>query len=1079
MNRKMVAVFGMVLGYCWFAGMADQPSKGDFTIPLSGTDWRIHEDADGQGTAKRYFEADSSSAGWVPATVPGNVQADLEAAHQLEPLWYGAGDSRLYDVAKKDWWYRKNFQVPASFSGKRLPLVFEGVDFKCEVWINGKQVGANAGMFRQFFLDVTDAVRPGQSNQLAVRIVRMPKELEALLVSADGPMSSGFVGGIRNTRLILKDLKSPTNWGWDWGVNVWTLGIWKDVRLEATGPARIDWIRAQTKLENNYAKATVTASLEINSAADISAKTKFQITGHGQAAEATVDVPLKKGLNTVKADLVLDRPALWWPNGHGEQPLYMLRAEVLPAQGGEAMAVSQARFGVRDVQWVHTEGAPADHISSYQLVINGQPVRTIGSCLIPPDLLFGRMGPRTLNRLWHAKYAGMTMLRVWGGGVILHPEAYDLADELGVMLSVEFPMANNLPETTPEFLGNYETTIRNIIRQVRNHPAIIEYTGGNEMPWKSNSTHPTFLLLKKMVAEDDGRLVRATCPDTGAAHSPWYLDIRRANPIFDRASVMRYGEFGTSSPANLEVLQRELPLKSQWPMDGMDDPVLIRKNIVKAVFGAGFWLNKGCIDGVFGKSDNLPQLVDAGQFFAAEGLRYAVDALRRKGKRFGGLTTWDYNEPWPNGAGSYLVDYDGRTLMCYDFYKQAIAPITLSLKYDSIFYTRGTPAKMELFLTSDAPQPATGLHWKWLARDRRGTVFATGSGEALINPIESKSLGMIELKPPAKTALGPIVMELKLEDAQGKLVAERVHVFGNSSPGSLAGLLKTRGPDPDDDVVVPVAKKAASKVAVVLPVCRTTVTVEALPVRNKGGQEVLEFVIKNTGAMTALFCEPHPLIDYRTDLFMDNKNCFIPPGESRVITVRCLKSEGLSLAETGWRVSCWNADDVTVEPAGDVMLALGRRDQMCREYLGYMDVTKVNDVKPVTVKGSRPDSSTMPYILDSKGLACFEFPASESQAKGPARLRLHTADQSKDVEAVVEVTLNDKTFVQTLPSGIGIQKTDPAHLAFPAAAVFELPVEVLKTGNNELKVRVTNAGWFTWDSMDLISDSGKGNYEQK
>ena len=55
------------------------------------------------------------------------------------------------------------------------------------------------------------------------------------------------------------------------------------------------------------------------------------------------------------------------------------------------------RFGVRDVRWVHTEGAPADFISRYQLLINGRPVRTMGSNLIPPDLLFGRMGPRTLR----------------------------------------------------------------------------------------------------------------------------------------------------------------------------------------------------------------------------------------------------------------------------------------------------------------------------------------------------------------------------------------------------------------------------------------------------------------------------------------------------------------------------------------------------------------------------------------------------------------------------------------------------------------------------------------------------------
>ena len=49
--------------------------------------------------------------------------------------------------------------------------------------------------------------------------------------------------------------------------------------------------------------------------------------------------------------------------------------------------------------------------------------------------------------------------------------------------------------------------------------------------------------------------------------------------------------------------------------------------------------------------------------------------------------------------------------------------------------------------------------------------------------------------------------------------------------------------------------------------------------------------------MTALFCEPHPLIEYRTDLFIDNNHCFIPPGESRTITIRTARHSPLSSGE--------------------------------------------------------------------------------------------------------------------------------------------------------------------------------------
>jgi hypothetical protein len=56
-------------------------------LTLSGTEWRIRPDLEGTGREQLLFEADTASPGWIPAVVPGNIQADLEAAHQLTPLW--------------------------------------------------------------------------------------------------------------------------------------------------------------------------------------------------------------------------------------------------------------------------------------------------------------------------------------------------------------------------------------------------------------------------------------------------------------------------------------------------------------------------------------------------------------------------------------------------------------------------------------------------------------------------------------------------------------------------------------------------------------------------------------------------------------------------------------------------------------------------------------------------------------------------------------------------------------------------------------------------------------------------------
>jgi len=68
------------------------------------------------------------------------VQADLENAHLLNPLSYGATDPALYEVAR-ELVVSKGFLVPASSAGKRLTLVFDGVDERCVVWLNGERLG--------------------------------------------------------------------------------------------------------------------------------------------------------------------------------------------------------------------------------------------------------------------------------------------------------------------------------------------------------------------------------------------------------------------------------------------------------------------------------------------------------------------------------------------------------------------------------------------------------------------------------------------------------------------------------------------------------------------------------------------------------------------------------------------------------------------------------------------------------------------------------------------------------------------------------------------------------------------------
>ncbi|MCX6997019.1 MAG: hypothetical protein NTV49_08005, partial [Kiritimatiellaeota bacterium] len=644
-----------------------------------------------------------------------------------------------------------------------------------------------------------------------------------------------------------------------------------------------------------------------------------------------------------------------------------------------------------------------------------------------------------------------------GAGSVLQDSLYDQADELGLMILQDFPMANCWPETDALFLANLEVTARNIVRQLRNHPCIVEWSGGNEMRWDNQTDHPALHVLRRSVQEEDDRIFRSTCGSTAkdgcGDHGPYLYSDGIYRQMNSRRPV-RLSEFGATSVAHLETWQRDIPPASQWPLN-RNDAVLGRKKLF-------IWINKEQTESLFGPADSLEGLVRASQFIGAEGLRYEMDALRRNGTALpGGFMNWAFSEPWPVLAGHYMIDYDGRTLMNYDFVRQALAPVSLTLEYNSLVFDPAVGVKAQLFLTSDAPQSVENLQWRWLARDCHGQVLGHGKGTASLAPQEVKPLETIAVQPLQATAQGPVFFEMQLLDAAGKLQAERLHVLGVAGVRApLAGLLDNRRPDRDDVVGTQRGQ----------PVRRTALTMSAQPVRRDGGQEVLDLVVENKGPMTALFCAPHPLIEYRTDLFVDNNHCFIPPGERRTISIRASinPAGGLTLAQTGWRLECWNADDVVIAPGEDVLLALGRRDKMCREFLGYDSPKKTTPNAEVTLAGRRPDPLSLPFLLKTGAVVRLQFELAASQAGRPAQLRIHTADQAAAVAPVVAVAINGRRMEKQLPTGLGRQETDPAHLAFPASAVFELAGGTLQAGTNLIEVRVANDAWFTWDALDLV-----------
>src|SRR6476646_7006522 len=129
--------------------------------------------------------------GWYTVTVPTTVVAALVKQkvypdpdfgmnlRSIPGVTYPIG-SNFSNVGMQpdspfavSWWYRKQFVIPASYKGKNTWLQFGGINYRANIWLNGKQIAKaedTAGAWRTYEFNITDTAVPGKANALAVQV---------------------------------------------------------------------------------------------------------------------------------------------------------------------------------------------------------------------------------------------------------------------------------------------------------------------------------------------------------------------------------------------------------------------------------------------------------------------------------------------------------------------------------------------------------------------------------------------------------------------------------------------------------------------------------------------------------------------------------------------------------------------------------------------------------------------------------------------------------------------------------------------------------------------------------------------
>ncbi len=381
-----------------------------------------------------------------------------------KPWWrYGVelGDLKARDIDTV--WYRKELAIPEDLPpDRRLFLHFDAVAFVSDVYLNGEHLGRNIDGFLPFEFDITDKVKPGQDNELLLR-----------------------VGSYRKAQ----ELGAPIGAMFDQHG-----GIWQPAYLETRGTAYVDSVFVQPSVREKQ----LTVDVEVAGTAKDVAGIRLSILDEGQVLDSA-DFPAVDEA-AIRLTIPWENPELWWP----EHPkLYQVRVELLD-ENGRTLDRTDTTFGFREV-WI-------DGNSFY---LNGKKIHLYGRWGHTGQYYAARHyegGYLAPEELWTAhKEAGIETVRLHCQPL---PEVFlDEADRQGFLL---------IPETAlnhrPISPAAVEHAVR-LIERDRNHPSVVMWSGSNEFEhWKVPRSEVTSRFLA--LVRDTMREADPTRPVSHSAYGP-------------------------------------------------------------------------------------------------------------------------------------------------------------------------------------------------------------------------------------------------------------------------------------------------------------------------------------------------------------------------------------------------------------------------------------------------------------------------------------------------------------------------------------------------------------------------------
>jgi exo-1,4-beta-D-glucosaminidase len=815
---------------------------------LYGT-WRVESSCKVSAKGDQLSAAGFDDSKWHRAEVPGTVVGALVTDKTLPDPDYGLNlrqtpgfsEGRI-PFADRDmpadspyrcsFWFRTEFPTPASITKSAAWLHFLGINYRANVWLNGKKIGDRAdiaGAFRSFEFRVNDLLTKTGKNALAVEVFA-PEKYDLGLTWVDW---------------------NPTPPDKD-------MGIWREVFLSQSGDVTLRRPYVNSKLAPDYKSADLYVSALLTNTSDHLVKTTLHVELAGSELTEPVELAAKES-KTVRQQLKLPRPHLWWPYQMGDPYLYTAKFQV--GSAGAESDSSTVQFGVREVT---SELTPT---GGRLFKVNGKNVLIRGAAWAP-DMLFRWSSKRLDADLAYVKHMGLNTIRL--EGKTDRDEFFDKTDRLGILVMPGWCCCDaweRWSHWTPETKSIAAASLTDQIVRLRNHPSVFVWLYGSDNPPPPEIETMYLGILKDLEWPNPSvsSASEQTTKVTGKSGVKMTGPYEYVPPVYWLADTKAGGAWGYNTETSpgpaippKESLEKFIPKEHLWPIDEYWNfhAGLERFANINVILDA--------INRRYGQPTSLDDFLRKAQATDYDNQRAMFEAYGRNKYVSTGVIQWMLNNAWPSliwhlydyylvPAGGYFGTKKATEIVHvqYDYNDHAVSVVNGT--YEAI---KGLKVTAKI-LNIDGKQVDS--------HDENLDIAADAAAKAF------------DLPKPANLST-TYFLKLDLQDASGKLLSDNFYWLSTKLDTLDWGKRK-------DTVYTPQKDFADFTALNALPQVKLDLSTE---VRHEGGKGVLTVNVKNPSSSVAF--QVHLRVTKGKDgddivpIFWDDNYFSLLPGEEKTVS---------------------------------------------------------------------------------------------------------------------------------------------------------------------------------------------------